>query len=139
MVTDVSPGSVVPSERGTYPCSENSGGGGIPSRCGSWPSGQRDVDAAAKHMVANGCDCFERSMLPGKALGRPLLVRTVEGGRHLAHEALHLVLDLLVRLQPDIEVEDHLVKSGGFYLLERVRDALCRSDQHRILREVLRS
>src|SRR5512144_1613508 len=119
MVTDVSPGSVVPSERGTYPCSENSGGGGIP-----FPLRFLAVRSAPCRRRGQAHGCKRLRLLRAKhaarqSLGRPLLVRTVEGGRHLAHESLHLVLDLLVRLQPDIEVEDHLVKSGGFHLLER--------------------
>src|SRR5262245_38285275 len=41
-------------------------------------------------------------------LRRSLLMRTVEGSRHFAHEAVHLLLHLRVRLEADVEIEDHL-------------------------------
>src|SRR5215475_3755310 len=69
--------------------------------------------------------------------GRPTLVRAVEGGSHLAHEAVHLVLDLLVRLEADVEVQDHLVEAGGLDLLERIDDPLRGTQQHRVLGEIL--
>src|SRR5262249_1948468 len=62
-----------------------------------------------------------------RCLGRLLLVRAVEGGCDLRHEAVHLVLHLLVRLEADVEVKDHLRKSGGLHLLERIHDPLRRA------------
>lgn len=50
-------------------------------------------------------------------------MRAREGRRHLPHEAVHLVLDLRVRLEAEIEVEDHLVEAGRLDLaLERIDD-----------------
>jgi hypothetical protein len=40
-------------------------------------------------------------------------VSAIEGGRHFAHETIHLVLDLLMRLEPDVEIEKHLGEAGG--------------------------
>ena len=51
-------------------------------------------------------------------------MRAVEGGCHFAHEAIHLVLDLLMWLEPDVEIEQHLREAGCLYLLERVDDPL---------------
>ncbi|MDE2165174.1 MAG: hypothetical protein KGJ66_02395 [Alphaproteobacteria bacterium] len=48
-----------------------------------------------------------------------------------------LVLHLLVRLQADVEIEDHLAESGGLDLLQRVGDLLRGAQQHRILGQVL--
>src|SRR3981081_3501312 len=61
------------------------------------------------------------------ASSRPSLVRAVESGRDLAHEAIHLVLYLLVRLEPDVEIEDHLGEAGGLHLFQGVDDALGRA------------
>src|SRR3984957_17900441 len=41
---------------------------------------------------------------------------------YLLGEARHFVLHLKVRLQPDVEIENHLVEAGGFDLAERVGD-----------------
>src|SRR5437588_11332614 len=43
-----------------------------------------------------------------------------EGGRDFGHKARHLVLDLRVRLQADIEIEDDLVETGGLHLFQSV-------------------
>src|SRR6266545_7124129 len=74
---------------------------------------------------------------PPRTLCGALLVGAVKGGRHLAHEARHLVLHLLVRLEPDVEVENYLGESGGLHFLQGVRDPLRRAQQHRVLRQVL--
>ena len=50
-------------------------------------------------------------------------VRPLEGRRHFGHEAGHLVLHLRVRLQADVEVEDHLGETRGLDLLQRLGDA----------------
>ena len=52
-----------------------------------------------------------------------------KGGRDLAHEAVHLLLDLAVRLQADIEIEDDLVEARGLDLLQGLGDRAraCRS------------
>lgn len=45
------------------------------------------------------------------APGSALWVCAFEGRRHFGHEARHLVLDLIVRFQADIEVDDDLGES----------------------------
>ena len=47
-----------------------------------------------------------------------VLSHACERRRDFGHEARHLVLDLIVRLQPDVEVEDHLGESGRLDLLQ---------------------
>src|SRR5437762_4627763 len=61
-----------------------------------------------------------------------------ESGRDLGGEARHLVLDLPVRFQPDIDVEDHLVEPGRLDLLQRVSDVRWGPEQYRILAQILR-
>src|SRR5438067_6663205 len=61
-----------------------------------------------------------------------------ESGRDLGGKARHLVLDLRVRLQPDIDVEDHLVEPGPLDLLQRVSDVRRGPEQYRILAQILR-
>jgi len=51
-----------------------------------------------------------------------LFMLTLERRRHFGHEARHVVLDLLVRLEPDIDVENHLVKAGRLDSLEHLDD-----------------
>ena len=47
-----------------------------------------------------------------------------------------IVLDLLMRLQPDIDVEDHLRETGSLDLLQGIGDPLRRAQQHRVLGQV---
>src|SRR5262245_48130046 len=54
------------------------------------------------------------SLLPGSAL---------EGRSNLGHEAGHLLLDLGVGFQADVEVQDHFVESSRFDLLQGLGDA----------------
>ncbi len=61
----------------------------------------------------------------------------VEGGGDLAHESVHLVLHLLVRLEAHVEIEDHLGEPGGLDFLQAVDDALGRADQHGVVSEIL--
>src|ERR1051326_9511567 len=70
-------------------------------------------------------------------LRRALLVLALERGRHLAHEAVHLLLHLRVRLHADVEIEDHFGEAGRFDLLERVGDLRRRTEQDRVLGQVL--
>ncbi len=53
--------------------------------------------------------------------------RLAEGRRHLCHEAGHLVLDLGVRLQADIEIKDDLVEPGGLDFFQGIDDLRRRS------------
>ena len=53
-----------------------------------------------------------------------------EHRRDLGHKAGHLALDLGVRLQPDIDVENDFVEAGGFDLLQRVGDLRRGAQQH---------
>src|SRR6516165_2373079 len=42
--------------------------------------------------------------------------------RDLSHEARHLILHLGVRLEADVEIEDHLLEACGLHLLQSVDD-----------------
>ena len=59
-------------------------------------------------------------------------------GRNFGHEPRHLVLDLRVRLEADIEIEDDLIKPGLFDLLQGVGYLGGRAEQDRILGQILR-
>ena len=48
-----------------------------------------------------------------------------KGGGNFGDEPRHLVLDLRVRLQADIEVEDDLVEAGGLDLFQGLVSVLC--------------
>src|ERR1700704_610231 len=61
-----------------------------------------------------------------------------ESGRDLGGKARHLVLDLRVRLQPDIDVEYPPVEPGRLDLLQRVSDVRRGPEQYRILAQILR-
>src|SRR5215470_12127211 len=50
------------------------------------------------------------------SLRRARLRRARECRRDVAHEAIHLLLHLRVRLEADVEVEDHLVEPCGLDL-----------------------
>ena len=62
--------------------------------------------------------------LPPTSLRRhKLQMPPLEMRRHFDHEALHLVLRLLVVLEAHVEVEDHFIDARRFHLLQRVDDA----------------
>src|SRR6202008_3596353 len=73
-----------------------------------------------------------------RLLRRVHLRRTAKSRRHFAHEARHLILDLTVRLQTDVEIKDHFVEAGGLDLLQNFGDARRGTDQPRIFRQTLR-
>lgn len=59
----------------------------------------------------------------GKPSGEPTTKYfKLKVGRYFFHETRHLVLDLGVRLQADIEIENDLVKSGVLDLLQGIGD-----------------
>ena len=68
-----------------------------------------------------GCDQQCKTNGPHR-LRRPPLVGAVERRGDLAHEAVHLVFDLHMRLEPHVEVEDDLGKACGLDLFESVGD-----------------
>ena len=79
-----------------------------------------------------------RTAAAGKRRAADLRDRRLgKGGRDFGHEAGHLVLDLRMRLQADIEVEDDLVETGRLDLFQRVGDLRRRAEQHRVLAQVL--
>src|SRR5690242_11581702 len=59
--------------------------------------------------------------------------------RHLGHETGHLLFHLGVRLQADIEVEDHLIESGRLDAFECLGDIGAAAKEDGVLRQVLRA
>jgi hypothetical protein len=66
------------------------------------------------HHIGHACPPRGEPVLRGEAAGKD--------GCDFCHEPRHLVLDLRMRLQADIKVEDHLVKAGGPDLLQSLGD-----------------
>src|SRR5262249_28008940 len=91
---------------------------------------RRDNGTLSQFGATPACGAVVRSC-------RTPLMSSLERRSHLAHEALHLFFRLRVRLQADVEVEDHLREAGGLDLLQRVGDLRGRADEHRVLGEVL--
>src|SRR6266567_4621371 len=58
-----------------------------------------------------------------------------ERRRHLLGEARHFLPYHRVRLQADIEVENHLVEPRRLDLLQHLRDVSRRAQQHRVFRQ----
>ncbi len=99
---------------------------------------RNDPGSAAHHSAS-----LDPALRPGTQrqqteLRRVDLRRAAEGRRDFGHETRHLVLDLIVRLQADIEIKDHFVEAGRLDLLQNFGDARRRTEQHGIFRQILR-
>src|SRR5215831_1435541 len=62
---------------------------------------------------------------------------TFKRRRDLLHEALHLLFHLSVRLQADVEIENHLLEACGLHLFQGVYDLSRRAQQDRVFGQVL--
>src|SRR5262249_49879036 len=51
-----------------------------------------------------------------------VLVLAFKEGSDFAHKSVHLLLDLKVRLQTDVEIKNDLSKACGFDLVQRIND-----------------
>ena len=67
----------------------------------------------------------------------PLDAAPSKDRRNYGHEPGHLVLDLGVRLQTDIEIENDFVKACGLNSLQSLDDLCRRAKQYRVFGEVL--
>src|SRR5262249_16491127 len=63
-------------------------------------------------------------------------VRALEGRRHLPHEPIHLLLNLRMRLQADVEVENYLGETGWLYFFQRVDNLTRRAHEDRVLGQI---
>src|SRR6185436_1698163 len=80
-----------------------------------------------------------KSSRPSRRCSRAKSTIGLELRRDLGHEAGHLVLHARVRLEAEIEIEDHLVEACALDLgLQRVGNLCRRTDKHGAVGEILR-
>src|SRR5262249_5642434 len=83
----------------------------------------RDLGGERRTRPADVAGLIESELPDKTGLRSPPFVCTVESGGNLRHEASHLVFDLAVGFQSNIEIEDHLVEPGGLDLLQGIGNA----------------
>src|SRR6202048_3482480 len=101
----------------------------------------------ASNPAARACSAARPLCAPGicRISGRPsrarnrstALARAGKRGSHFAHEAVHLLLDLAVRLESHVEIQDHFVEACGFNLLDGIGDAARAAEENGFLGQIL--
>jgi hypothetical protein len=69
-------------------------------------------------------------LLPVYPLRGARVVFTCKCGRHLMHEAVHFFLDLIVRFEPDIKVQDDFVEACSLNFFQGIGDTRRFSEQN---------